>query len=230
MALHALGTRLDDYLAGKSWYWYVLPWLFGLYLFTQLLDFELGGEAGSFFVLVMQSVNFFLHEMAHLVAVFLPDIMTAAAGSGSELLLGLGLIIGGFLGRTYFASLFGFLWFMLATQSTADYMADAASQNLPLVSFGGGDPIHDWNFIFQKLGLLEHSELIANMVRFSGIIAGLFGLGFALYLIVRMYLTRREAASRARMAALREEIAARKQTAASPDPGKTHDIYPTPKA
>lgn len=230
MGLRAFSSRLHTYLTGKTWYWYVLPWLFGLYLFVEILAFELGGQAGSLPVMVMQSVNFFLHEMAHLTAAFLPDLLTAAAGSGSELLLGLGLIIGGFIGRTYFASLFGFLWFMLACQATADYMGDARAQSLSLVSFGGGDPIHDWNFIFTKLGMLEQAGLIAGLTRWTGILAGVAGLSLALYLIIRMYFARRAAASQARMAAVKEDIMARNQPAGAAEPTRPKDIYPTPRA
>lgn len=228
MAFSARNERLTEYLSNKTWYWYLLPWLFGLYLFTQLLDFQLGGEVHSFIVLAMQSVNFFLHEMAHLLTAFLPDLMTAAAGSASELLLGAGLIIGGFWGRTYFASLFGFLWFMLATQATADYMADAAAQQLPLVSFGGGDPIHDWNFIFQKLGLLEHCELIASITRATGIVAALFGLGFTFYLMIRMYTARQAAASQARLEAVRKELISRPPADRPDAPFLGGDLYPEP--
>lgn len=229
--LSRLGSKLNDYTSTRSfgWYWYAPFWLFGLYLFVKLLDFELGGQANSFFVLVMQSVNFFLHEMAHLFAAFLPDLLTAAAGSGSELLLGLGLIIGGFLGKTYFASLFGFLWFMLAAHATADYMADARSQSMPLVSFGGGDPIHDWNFIFGKLGLLEQDTLIAGMMRWSGTLAGLFGLGFSAWLIIGMMQAKRRAAHKARMDEIMNKTLDRTPADRPDKPFLGGDLYPAAK-
>lgn len=56
------------------------------------------------------------------------------------------------------------------------YMKDARSQVLPLV--GGG--IHDWVFLFGKWGLLQHDQLIGNLmwwIRFLTIFLGI-GLGF----------------------------------------------------
>jgi len=185
MAFRSLQASIDTYVQDKSWYLYVPVWFFGLYIFIKLLSFELGGEL-PFVISIGQSFNFILHEIAHLLTVFLPSILTASAGSASELVLGIALIIGAFAGRTYFASLFCFLWFMLATQSIADYMADARAQNLSLVSFGGGDPIHDWNFIFGRLGLLEQADLIAGVFRGVGVSTGLLGLIFTAWLIYRM--------------------------------------------
>ena len=75
--------------------------------------------------------------MTHIVTAFFPSLITAAAGSFSELLLGSALIFGAFMTRCYFAGLFCALWFMLACQSVGLYMADALAQSLELVSLGG---------------------------------------------------------------------------------------------
>lgn len=189
--------RLDEYAQNKTWYWYLPFWIFGAYLFIKLLGFRLSEPAPSFFISIAQSFDFVLHEMAHLFTAFLPAILTAAAGSVSELLLGLVLILTAFWVRSYFASLFCFLWFMLATQATADYMADARAQNLPLVSFGGGDPIHDWNFVFTKLGILQQDTVIAGMVRGTGILAAVASLLFSGWLIIRIAQAKSAAQSKA---------------------------------
>jgi hypothetical protein len=84
-----------------------------------------------------------------------------------------------------------FLWFMLACQSAGIYMADARAQALDLVSLGGAlagedTAIHDWHFIFDKLGMLQWDTLIGNSVRGLGTLAGSFGLGFGAWLIYKM--------------------------------------------
>lgn len=180
-----LKAYVGHYAKGKTWYWYVPMWLFGLYLFMKLLSFELGGQL-PFVIAVPQAFDFMLHETAHVMFGFAPDIVTAAAGSLAELLLGLLLIWGAFKGRTYFASLFGFLWFMLACQSVADYIADARTQYLPLVSLGdlsGSGAIHDWQFILAKLNMLGSDTAIAGLVRFVGTVAGVLGLAFSAWVI-----------------------------------------------
>lgn len=229
MVLGRLKANLDEYIQGKNPFLYIPAWLFAIFLFFNLLRFQLGEPSPTFVVTVMQSLNFFLHEMSHLFMSFAPNIITAMAGSGSELLLGLGLIIGAFLTRCYFASVFCFLWFMLSTQATADYMADARSQNMSLVSFGGGDPVHDWNFIFGKLGLLEQDQLIAGIVRGIGIVLAVAALLFTAYLMIRMAQARADKKHAERM----DEIM--KQTAQKRPENRPIDknfisggIYPTP--
>jgi hypothetical protein len=51
----------------------------------------------------------------------------------------------------------------------ATYMADAQAQEVPLLTVGDAEyVIHDWNYLFGKLGLLEHDVQIAGAVRFAG--------------------------------------------------------------
>ena len=51
----------------------------------------------------------------------------------------------------------------------ATYMADARAQDLPLLTIGDGDcVIQDWNYLFIKVGLLQHDIQIATAVRFIG--------------------------------------------------------------
>lgn len=188
--LKNIKISIDSYLNGKTWYWYVIPWLFGLYIFVKLLGFDLN-EQMPFVVAIPHSFNFMLHEMSHILTAFLPQIVSAASGSFSELLLGLLLIYGAFKTYSYFASLFCFLWFMLACFSVSSYMADARAQNIQLVSLGNGfsgseGVVHDWNFIFGELGLLGLDTFISGTIWLTGFMAGLVGLLFGAYLIIRM--------------------------------------------
>lgn len=181
-----LKAYVGEYAKGKTWYWYVPMWLLGVYIFIKLLSFELDGQS-PFIIAIPQAFDFMLHEMAHIMFGFAPSLVAAAAGSFSELLLGALLIWGAFRGRTYFASLFCFLWFMLACISVADYMADARLRQLPLVSLGGEisgqAAVHDWHYIFSQLNILEFDTIIAEAVRAFGIIAGIFGLAFSAWVL-----------------------------------------------
>lgn len=190
MAFAKLRSRVDAYAQNKAWYWHVPLWLFGVYLFVQLLDFNLV-DPQPFAVSVMHAFDFTLHEFAHVFTAWLPPLVTAAAGSGSELLLGGLLVYGAFQFRNYFASLFCFLWLMLVCMGTGSYMADALPQRIPLVSLGGAlsgseNTIHDWHFIFDKLHLLDASYTIGNTVRVIGILAGVFGLFFSGWVMYKM--------------------------------------------
>ena len=49
------------------------------------------------------------------------------------------------------------------------YMADARAQDLPLITVGDSDyVIHDWNYLFGRLGVLDHDTQIAHTVRCLG--------------------------------------------------------------
>ena len=51
----------------------------------------------------------------------------------------------------------------------ARYMADAQAQQLPWATIGRYDSeIHDWNFLFGRLGVLSYDTLIADIVRLMG--------------------------------------------------------------
>jgi len=182
--------HINQYAQDKLWYWHVPLWVFGLYLFISLLRFDLTRPM-PFVVMVPYAFDFMLHEMAHILTAWLPPLMTAAAGSFSELLLGAVLVYGAFQLRNYFASLFCCVWCMLAFQSVGAYMADAVPQRIPLVSLGGAlagseNTIHDWNFVFGRLHMLGSSGLIGGTIRVLGVLIGLFGVVFSAWIMYRM--------------------------------------------
>jgi hypothetical protein len=58
----------------------------------------------------------------------------------------------------------------------ATYMADARAQDLPLLTVADAEyVIHDWNYLFGRLGVLEHDTQIASAVRMIGWL-GMFGI------------------------------------------------------
>lgn len=182
--------QIEEYVKGKTWYWYVPVWLLGIYIFVHLLQYD-PGKSQPFVIAIAQSFDFMLHEMAHIVTAFLPAILTAAAGSFSEITLGILLIYVAFRTRGYFASLICCLWFMLACQSAGIYMADARSQKLALVSLGamlsGSDEVkHDWHFVFGQLHMLALDKFIGYSVRTVGVLVGLLGLAFGAWLLYKM--------------------------------------------
>jgi len=193
MSISSFNASITEYARGKKWYWYLPLWLFGIYVFWQLFVFNMADNQMPFVLLIPYSFDFVMHEFAHIFTAFLPPVMTASAGSGSELLLGIILVVMAFWQRSYFASLFSSLWFALACQSAGQYIADAIPQHLQLVSLGaalsGGDAKHDWHFVFGQLHLLDASYAIGNSLRFIGMAAAFLGLLFTAWLIYKMAAT-----------------------------------------
>ena len=225
---------IEGYVKGKKWYWYALLWALGFYLFVQLLHFNLV-DTPVLPIMVAQSLDFTIHEFAHILTGFLPSLLTASAGSFSELLLGAGLVFGALRGRAYFALLICALWFMLACQGVGIYMADAVPQRLPLVSLGGAlsgseTVIHDWHFVFGKLHLLGASAFIGGTVRVIGDLVGLAALSFTAWLLYKM-----AAAAQAEPANPAAAPAPKRQALRAPMPADPEafnaqkPIYPIPK-
>ena len=191
MDLEQLNARVEAYAKGKTWYWYLPLWLFGLYTFYELFRLDMVKQQLPLVLLIPYSFNFFIHEMAHIVTAWLPAVLCASAGSLSELALGVVLVVLAFRQRSYFALLFCFLWFDLACQSAGAYMADAVPQQLQLVSLGallsgGGEARHDWNFVFGQLHLLWASAFIGDTIRVIGAVGGFLGVIFTAWVMYKM--------------------------------------------
>lgn len=111
-----------------------------------------------------------VHEFGHVVAEPLPDLVTAMAGSGFQVLLPLGFAIAFALrdenpvGAALCLGASG-----VGMKAASVYIADAPMQALPLTG-----AIHDWNFALERLGALHHAATISQAVWTLGLLL-LFG-------------------------------------------------------
>ncbi len=169
--------------------WIYIPlWLFFVYLYTQILSFD-QGNISNFFLAGLYFILFGIHEAAHVAFMFLPPIVTAAAGSLSEIIFGGLITYAALRARAYFAAGFSMLWMMLAMNSAGNYMADARAQQMPLIG-PSENPQHDWHFVFTQLGWLNHDTVIGGTIKIAGDLIGLIGLLLGLYLIIRSIIWR----------------------------------------
>lgn len=169
--------------SSSPWF-YLILWFFFVYLFVQILSFNQGTNS-NLLLSGLYFIQFGVHEAAHIVFGFLPSIMVAAAGSISEIIFTLLIIIAAVKARAKFAAIFGALWMMLAMASAGNYMADARAQAMPLI--GPGDTVtHDWNYVFGQLGWLNADRAIGGTVKGVGVAIGAAALAYGLYLIIVM--------------------------------------------
>ena len=109
---------------------------------------------------VLTLVNLGFHELGHLLTYPFPDLVTAAMGSVSQIVVPIGLAV-------YFAlprrDLLGaglcLAWAGSAAQEASVYVADAPFQRLELI---GGE--HDWAFVLGRLEALDASNELAATV------------------------------------------------------------------
>lgn len=175
-------TSNKDQLPLPIWI-YIGLWIFFAYLFVQILFFTVESPQNPL-LSGMYFIQFGVHEASHLFAMFLPQIFTAAAGSIGEVAFAILIVIAAIKGRAYFAAIFGALWVMLAMNSAGRYMADARTQQIPLVGFSN-QPTHDWNFVFGQLGWLQADIAIGTVIRGIGDVVGVVALGIGIWLIVK---------------------------------------------
>ena len=183
--MDALKLSIAEYIEGKRWYWYVPAWLMCVYIFLCII--EINPYLPLRFVLLpVSSIMFWVHEYAHLFMGTFPELVTAASGSLSELLLGTILVLYAFKTRYYFTALYCMTWLAFACKDAGQYMADARVQQLTLVNPFGETATHDWHYVFSQLHILNHDSLIGGVIKFYGYALMMIALGWGLWLMYKM--------------------------------------------
>jgi hypothetical protein len=143
------------------------PALIAWIIFYGLFMYQ--AARGTGLLLLMDGVFVPIHEGGHLLFRFFGEFLSIAGGTFLQLAAPFALAIYFLFQRQ--AQGVAFCLFFLFEQflPIATYMADARAQELPLLTIGDGDyVIHDWNYLFSKLGVLQHDTQIAATIRFAG--------------------------------------------------------------
>jgi hypothetical protein len=124
---------------------------------------------GSGVLLMMDLVFVPIHEGGHLLFRFFGEFLAVAGGTILQLSVPLMLAAFFIFQRQIPGTAFCLFFFFEQFLPIATYMADARAQELPLLTVGDGDyVIHDWAYLFGRLGVLEHNTAIAHAVRVLG--------------------------------------------------------------
>jgi hypothetical protein len=157
--LTELREAVGDWCAERSWIPRapLLAWMAYLAL-RHLLDVD--------YTSILGALNLGIHEAGHLLFGWLPGEFLMVAG-GTILQLAAPLASAWMFARQpdYFAVSFSGTWLATNLYNVATYMADARELDLPLVSVGGGEADHDWNFMLSALHLLDWDTRLAGVVR-----------------------------------------------------------------
>jgi hypothetical protein len=140
---------------------------------------------GSGLLLLMDGVFVPIHEGGHLLFRFFGEFLSIAGGTLLQLGVPIALAIYFLFQRQAQGVAFCMFFFFEQFLPIATYMADARAQDLPLLTIGNGDyVIHDWNYLFSKLGVLPHDIQIAATVRFIGWIGMLSVAGWLVWRVL----------------------------------------------
>jgi hypothetical protein len=124
---------------------------------------------GSGPMLMIDLVFVPIHEGGHLLFRFFGEFLMVAGGTILQLAVPLMLAAFFIFHRQIPGTAFCMFFFFEQFLPVGTYMADARAQELPLLTVGDSDNvIHDWAYLFGKLGVLDHDTQIAHGVRVLG--------------------------------------------------------------
>jgi hypothetical protein len=158
-----------DFLGDREEEWksVSLPALIAWLVFYALFLVYAFAAHGEY--LFIDNVNLVVHEGGHLFFGWFGQTIGIAGGTLMQLLVPLALTAYFAFYRQSSAVAFTAFFFFENFLDIAPYMADARRQELQLVTVGDAEnTIHDWFYLFSKLGVLEHDTAIAAVVRALG--------------------------------------------------------------
>ena len=135
---------------------------------------------------IFDGLNLGIHELGHYVFSPFGHIMTAFGGSLLQCLVPVIALIMFHRQHDWFAMAIAVGWLATNLFGVATYVGDARVMELPLVTPGGGEASHDWNYILGNLGWIRSAESIASAIRFGAVICMLTCLLGGLWLVLRM--------------------------------------------
>jgi len=129
----------------------------------------------------IDNVNLLLHEGGHIIFGFFGQFISMLGGTLMQLLMPAAVAFQFFKTRQLFSASVMGIWFGENFFHIAQYMRDARTMNLPLV--GGG--VHDWNYLFSRLGLLPYDQLIGTLTWGLGILTIAISMGCGVFVALK---------------------------------------------
>ncbi len=169
----------DLWCRGRLW-WPRAPFLlwFAWILVRHLADAE--------YQSLWKPLNLGIHELGHVLLGCGGEFVSIAGGS---LVQCLAPVVSAAMFRRQ-GDLFAIAvcagWLSTNLFDVATYAGDARAMQLPIVTPGGGEAIHDWNYLLSTLGLLEWDGAVALALRAAAVATMLASLAAGGWLCHRM--------------------------------------------
>ena len=177
------GRKREDarqWAAGRLWWPRALLLAYLAYAgWRHLTDPEYGS--------IFSGITLAIHELGHVLFGPFGEWLAVAGGSITQLAAPLAVALILLRQRDYFGVTVGGAWLSMSLSNLAVYVGDARAEALPLYSLGGGDVIHDWNYLLGGAHLLPYDTIIAGWTRVVafGFLAGSVLLGAWLCAVMR---------------------------------------------
>ncbi len=139
-------------------------------------------EPPGFFLGILDGANLIFHEAGHILFSPFGDFMQYLGGSLTQILIPAICAIYFWLHQQRSSSAVMLFWAGESLTNVAIYVADARRMELPLI--GGG---HDWNYLLERLNLLNQADSLGRFVFVLGAITILFSLGLLITDLARSW-------------------------------------------
>ncbi len=129
-------------------------------------------EPPGFFWGILDGANLIFHEAGHILFSPFGDFMQYLGGSLMQVAIPVTCAVYFWLHEQRGSAAVALFWAGESLTNVAIYVADARRMELPLI---GGD--HDWNYLLDRLNLLNQADSLGRFVFVLGTITILFSLG-----------------------------------------------------
>lgn len=121
---------------------------------------------------LLDHVDLAIHETGHLVFAPFGAFLTALGGTLLQLAVPAAFVWYFVRRRDRYAAGVALWWVAQNLWNVSIYAKDAQAQELPLV--GGGE--HDWAYLLEEVGWLEHDQVVGQVIRLAGAVAFLMAI------------------------------------------------------
>jgi hypothetical protein len=149
---------MKEWARGRTW-WTRAPVVLG----CAWLGVKLTADCDA--STIFGAIDLGIHEAGHVVFRFGGEVVCAFGGSLLQCLAPLACAVALLRRPDWFGASFCGVWLGVNLYEVARYVADARAMALQLVTIGGGDARHDWNFLLGELGLLRADTTLAGILR-----------------------------------------------------------------
>ena len=139
-------------------------------------------EPPGLLLTILDGANLIFHEAGHIILLPFDGFVHYLGGSLTQVAIPAICAAYFWLHRQRASSAITLFWTGESITNVAIYVADARRMELPLI---GGD--HDWNYLLDRLNLLNQADALGRLVFLLGVLAILFSLGFLTGDVVRTW-------------------------------------------
>ena len=129
----------------------------------------------------LDRVDLIAHEAGHLLFGYFGEFIKVAGGTLGQLLVPAGITAYFTARREFFSASVALFWIGQNFFNISVYIKDAAALEMPLVSLGGGESIHDWNWLLLKFNVLAWDQTIGNFVYGLGVLVMVVSVALGFY-------------------------------------------------